>query len=170
MGLLEAPRGPRWGLKGAPKRSFENSGCHREPAKAPKEPPRSPQEHPKRAQESPKTLSRACFDRKPCFFENRAPAEVKSRFLRVGGSAWELKIDPKRLRKKIKYDIEERKNENQREEAARSKQTRRMIIRRGIWKHSVVDVEAPQSPQETPRSFQKESKRGPKRSQNHVWI
>ena len=43
MGLLEAPRGGRWGRKGAPKRSSENPGCHREPAKAPKEPPRSPQ-------------------------------------------------------------------------------------------------------------------------------
>ena len=29
--------------------------------------------------------------------------------MRVGGSAWELKIDPKRLRKKIKNDIEKRR-------------------------------------------------------------
>ena len=29
-------------------------------------------------------------------------------FLRVGGSAWELKIDPERFRKKIKNDIEKR--------------------------------------------------------------
>ena len=29
--------------------------------------------------------------------------------LRVGGSAWKLKIDPKRLRKKIKNDIEKRR-------------------------------------------------------------
>ena len=29
--------------------------------------------------------------------------------MRVGGSAWELKIDPKRVRKKIKYDIEKRR-------------------------------------------------------------
>ena len=30
-------------------------------------------------------------------------------FLRVGGSAWEFKIDPKRFRKKIKNDIENRR-------------------------------------------------------------
>ena len=29
--------------------------------------------------------------------------------MRVGGSAWEFKIDPKRARKKIKDDIEERR-------------------------------------------------------------
>ena len=60
-GLLRAPRGARWGLKGAHIKSFENSGRHLEPAKAPKEPPRSPQEHPKRAQESPKTLIKSIF-------------------------------------------------------------------------------------------------------------
>ena len=31
--------------------------------------------------------------------------------MRVGGSAWELKIDPKRPRKQIKDDIEERKTQ-----------------------------------------------------------
>ena len=29
--------------------------------------------------------------------------------MRVGGSAWELKIDPKRLREEIKNDIERRR-------------------------------------------------------------
>ena len=29
--------------------------------------------------------------------------------MRVGGSVWELKIDPKRLRKEIKNDIERRR-------------------------------------------------------------
>ena len=38
----------------------------------------------------------------------RFPNE-KSRFLTVGGSVWELKIDPKRLRKEIKNDIERRR-------------------------------------------------------------
>ena len=32
--------------------------------------------------------------------------------MRVGGSACELKIDPKRLRKKIKNDIEKRRKKN----------------------------------------------------------
>ena len=33
-------------------------------------------------------------------------------FLRIGGSVWELKIDPKRSRKKIKNDIEKRRKKN----------------------------------------------------------
>ena len=35
--------------------------------------------------------------------------------MRVGGSVWELKIDPKRLREEIKHDIEQlrkKKDEN----------------------------------------------------------
>ena len=42
--------------------------------------------------------------------------------MRVGGSAWELKIDPKRLRKQIKDDIEERRtkiNEKKQPEASK---------------------------------------------------
>ena len=73
--------------------------------KNPQEGPKSP---PKEAQENPKTPSRASLIPKPCFFKNRAPAKAKSMFLRVGGSAWELKIDPKRFREKIKNDIEKR--------------------------------------------------------------
>ena len=34
---------------------------------------------------------------------------MKSTFLRVGGSVWELKIDPKRLREEIKNNIETRR-------------------------------------------------------------
>ena len=41
-------------------------------------------------------------------YQNRAPAEAKSRFLRVGGSAWELKIDPKKFREERKHDLEKR--------------------------------------------------------------
>ena len=33
--------------------------------------------------------------------------EVKSRFLRVGGSAWEFKIDTERLQDKENNDLEE---------------------------------------------------------------
>ena len=63
-----------------------------------------------------------------------------------------------------------KKNENKREEAARSEQTRPNKVPRGIWKLSVVDVKGPKSPQETPKSSQKEPKRAPKRFQNHLWI
>ena len=41
------------------------------------------------------------------FFESRAPVEAKSRFFRVGGSAWELKIDTERLQDKENNDLEE---------------------------------------------------------------
>ena len=42
--------------------------------------------------------------------------------MRVGGSAWELKIDPKRSRKKIKDDIEERRtNMNEKKQPEASK-------------------------------------------------
>ena len=73
----------------------------------PRRPPRDPQERPKEAQESPKTLSRPSSDRKRRFFRNRAPAEAKSWFLRVRGSAWEVKIDPKRVEKEYKHVLEE---------------------------------------------------------------
>ena len=77
--------------------------------RAPKEPPRDPQELPKGAQESPQTLSKPSLDLNRCFFINVKISSGKSRFLRVGGSAWELKIDPKRLRQKITYDIDDRR-------------------------------------------------------------
>ena len=34
---------------------------------------------------------------------------IKPTFLRVGGSVWEFKIDPKRFREEIKNDIEKRR-------------------------------------------------------------
>ena len=64
-GLLEAPWGPRWGLKGGHLKSFENSGCHLELQNTQKEPPRDPQNHPKRGQESPKTPEMANLNSKP---------------------------------------------------------------------------------------------------------
>ena len=63
-----------------------------------------------------------------------------------------------------------KKHENKQEEAARSEPTRPNNISRGIWKLSVVDVEAPKSRQETSKSSEKEPKRAPKRFQNHLWI
>ena len=55
LGLLRAPRVPRWGLKGAHINSFRHSGSHLNNPRAPKERPRSPQEHQIGAQESPNT-------------------------------------------------------------------------------------------------------------------
>ena len=56
LGLLRAPRGARWGFKGAQIKRFENSGRHLEPAQTPKEPPRGPQEHQKQRQANPQTF------------------------------------------------------------------------------------------------------------------
>ena len=89
----ELPRSPRETPKSTPEE--------------PRRPPRDPEEHPKEAQESPKTISRPSSDRKRRFFKNRAPAETKSRFSRVGGSSWELKIDPKRVEEENKHVLEE---------------------------------------------------------------
>ena len=52
----------------------------------------------------------------------------KQWFLRIGGSAWELKIDPKRFRKKTKDDIEEG--------ITKINETRPKRVPRGIWKPS----------------------------------
>ena len=45
------------------------------------------------------------LDRKCRCLKNRAPAKIKPSFLIVGGSVWELKIDPKKLQEEIKTSI-----------------------------------------------------------------
>ena len=40
--------------------------------------------------------------------------------MRVGGSVWELKIDPKRLREEIKNDIEKRRKKKTKKKASRA--------------------------------------------------
>ena len=53
--------------------------------------------------------SKTMFGSKMNCFKNRAHAHIKSTFLKVGESVWELKIHPKKLREKIKNDIEKKK-------------------------------------------------------------
>ena len=86
--------------------SCENQSCNREAAKAPKEPPRDAKEHQKRAQEGIKAPSRTYLDPQPRFIKN-VVFVIKWRFLRVGGSAWELEIDTERLQDKENNDLEE---------------------------------------------------------------
>ena len=76
-----------------------------EAPKSSQETPKSSQTEPKRA---PKTLSKPFLDYSFFFKMLRFPCG-KSRSLRLGGFAWEFNIDPKRLRKKIKHDIEHRR-------------------------------------------------------------
>ena len=66
-------------------------------------------ELPKGARESPQTLSKPSLDRKRRFLKHTWIPNIKPTCLKVGGSVWELKIDPKRLRKGIKNDTERRR-------------------------------------------------------------
>ena len=77
---------------------------------------------------------------------------------------------PQEAPKEDKRRHRRKKNKNKREAAARSEQTRPKRVPRRIWKPSVVDVEAPRSPQGTSKGSQKEPKRAPTRSQYHLWI
>ena len=110
------PQNARKTIFGSKKRANEAQGSSRTNLEAlfgrsrgPKEPAIDPQELPKGAQGSPKTLSIPSLDLKRCCFKTVKTPEGKSRFLRVGGSIWEFKIDLKRLRKEIKNDIERRR-------------------------------------------------------------
>ena len=51
------------------------------------------------------------------FFKNVDNPLVKPLFLRVGGSAWELNVDPRRLRKKRNNDIEKRRTKRDEEKS-----------------------------------------------------
>ena len=69
-------------------------------SRGPREPPRHAPEVPKGPRGSPKTFPKPSSDRKRRFVENVGFPFVKPSFLKVGGSAWELKIHPERFRKK----------------------------------------------------------------------
>ena len=78
-------------------------------SRGPREPPRHAPEVPKGPRGSPKTLPKPCSDRKRRFVENVDFPSVKPSCLRVGGSAWEFKIDTKRF--------EDRKDNNCKQES-----------------------------------------------------
>jgi hypothetical protein len=141
----------------------------------PRRPPRDPQERPKEAQESPKTLWRPPSDRRRRFFKNRAAAEAGARFLRVGGSSWRPKIDPKRLQETIRNDFEEAKpRRSEKKDTKATKRGQRETQERPksegarAWQPFWVDLEVQKCSQETPKSTQEEPKRAPKRSQDHL--
>ena len=93
-------------------------------------------------------------------FQKSSSRYVKSTFLRVGGSVWELKIDPKRLGEEIKNDIERRRQNI----AARSEQTRPKRVPRRIWRLSLVDLEDPKSSHEAPKNSPRTAKTRPRES------
>ena len=106
-----------WGLKGAKIKSFGNSGCQLEPVLAPKEPPRGGPNPPKRAQEAPESTLKSIFKSQISIYQKCGFSVVKCNFLRVGGPAWELKIDAERLQETEKNE-EEEESEKRREKSA----------------------------------------------------
>ena len=140
MGAQHRPREGRRGQQTRPRRRYEPQKVSREPQEEPKmvswlpsssqEPPKSipeepkslrrgSQEHPKGAQESPKTLSEPWSDQKRRFFRIRRMSELKSMILRVGGSSWELKIDPERVEEENKHVLEEDKSQRRCQERSK---------------------------------------------------
>ena len=77
-----------------------------EAPKSSQDTPKGSQKEPKRA---PKRFQNHLWIKNVDFSKNVRIPFVKSTFSRVGGSVWELKIDPKRPRKKINNDIENRR-------------------------------------------------------------
>ena len=75
-------------------------------ARGPEESPKSSQNKGERA---PKRFQNHFWIENDDFSKIELPPTIKSTFLRVGGSVWELRIDPKRLREEIKSDIEKRR-------------------------------------------------------------
>ena len=106
-----------WGFKGAKIKSFGNSGCELEPVLAPKELPRGGPNPPKRAQEAPESTLKSIFKSKISIYQKCVFSAVKCCFLRVGGPAWELKIDAERLQETEKNE-EEEESEKRREKSA----------------------------------------------------
>ena len=99
-------------------------------SRGPSDLPRAFQELRKRARESPKTIAKPFLDRKRSFLQNVDILIIKSTFLRVGGSVYEFKIDPKRLREEIKNDIDSPIILPRPSPAARGEQTRPKRISR----------------------------------------
>ena len=71
----------------------------------------------------------------------------------VGGSVWELKIDPKRLREEIKNDIEKR----------RKKKTKKYTqSKKMLWDQTVPKILEALGPLENPHETPREPQERPK--------
>ena len=83
-------------------------------------------------------------------------------FLRMGGSAWELKIDGKRLRKKIKNDIDDRRTKrNEKKLQGASKRGPREF-----QEESGSPLWSIQRPQRAPKKPPRAPKKGPREPQD----
>ena len=86
-----------------------------EPPKSRQETPKSSQKEPKRA---PKRFQNHLWIENVDFSKMQGFRFIKPTFLRVGGSVWELKIDPKRLWEEMKNDIERRRKKKDKKRAS----------------------------------------------------
>ena len=97
--------------------------------------------------------------------------------MKVGGSSWRPKIDPKRPQEMKNYDFEE--DQTRRAEKKDNKSTQefpKMLpwLPRSPQEAPKRPPRAPQrspgAPQETPKSAQKRPKRAPRRSEDHIRV
>ena len=72
----------------------------------------------------------------------------------VGGSVWELKIDPKRLREEIKNDIEKRRKKKNEKNTPRAKKM--------LWDQTVPKILEALGPLENPHETPREPQEHPK--------
>ena len=90
-----------------------------EAPKSSQEPLKSSQKEPER---TPKRFQNHLWIENDDFPKIKLPF-IKSTFVRVGGSVWELKIDRKRLREEIKNDIEKRRKKKYFKKSIKSDKT-----------------------------------------------
>ena len=100
------------GVQGCPNKTFETFGVPYKRPKSTKKAPKRPPGAPKRSPREPPNTLKSFFKSQTLIFLKSSPADAKSRFLRVGGTAWEVKIDTKRVQDKkemhFEYDCERR--------------------------------------------------------------
>ena len=83
-------------------------------------------------------------------FQKSSSRAITSAFLRVGGSVWELKLHPERLREEIKNDIEKRRKKKDKKKASRATK-----MLRDQTEPKILESLGPLgSPHETPREPQ----------------
>ena len=91
-----------------------------EAPKSSQEPPKNPPRAPKRRPGEPQNAFKTSFGSKMMIFQKSSSRPITSAFLRVGGTVWEFKIHPKRLREEIKNDIEKRRKKKDKKRASRA--------------------------------------------------
>ena len=99
---------------------------------------------------------------------------IKATFRKVGGSVWEIKVDPNGAPRGEKTSQRRPQNlpkatfgtNTQANETQESSTTNLG----GLLGRSRGPKKLPRDPQETPESSQKEPEGAPKRFQNHLWI